>query len=197
VAIVKPTWLRSWLSKLNWTVLTWQINVGDAIESGIDWAIDQINNTLEWASLAYNWAIAAWDRITEVWSNILTTIAKEIRPLWNTVNVWWNRLNEWWSSASQAVLGWIDLAKDYALDLFHQTTTSINNVIAWLDTFKSLILPTLPNRREVSDNIEANVKPIRDKVNEHTTWLDLMRDFFTDPQQFIFDLLIKAIERFW
>lgn len=197
VRVTKPSWLRSWLSKLNWTILTWQVFIGDAIESSIDWAIDKINDTLEWATSGYNWAIAAWNRITEVYSNILATIARELQPLFNIVSAWWSRLDEWWSATSQTVLGWIDLVKASAYDLFHQATNTINSIIAWLDNFKSLILPFLANKRDVADAIEADVKPVRDEVNKHTTWLDLIKDFFTDPQQFLYDMLFKIIERFW
>ncbi|GAI69089.1 unnamed protein product [marine sediment metagenome] len=197
IRITKPPWLRSWLSKLNWTIFTWQVFIGDAIESGINWAIDKINVTLEWAIVGYNWGVAAFNKAIEIGQNILPAIARELQPLWNKVLTWWSELDEWWSTKRRLVLGWIDLAKAYARDLFLQATSSINSITGWLDNFKSLILPTLTNKRDVADAIEADVKPVRDEVNKHTNWLDMIIDLFTNPEQFFWDMLERMFRRFW
>jgi len=197
IRVTKPTWLRSWLSKLNWTIFTFEVFVGDAIESSIDWAIGKINDALEWAINGYNWAIAAWNRVIEIYNTLIATIAREIQPLLNITNTWWSRLSEWWITKSQLVLGWIDLARDYANDLFYQVAHTINNITAWLDNFKSLILPLLAYKRDVADTVETNIKPVRDEVNKHTTWLDMIVDLFTNPEQFFWDMLERMFKRFW
>jgi len=197
MAVYKPSWLRTWLNKLNWDILTWHIYVGDAIETGIDWTVDFINTALEWADAAYNWALAAWDKALETGRDLLTTINRQLQPLWDAIDAWRDRLSEWWFSTKDSVLAWINDARDYASDLFRQASTAIEGVAAWLDTFKRLTLPTLPNRKEVNDNIEAIIDPVRQEVNKHSSWLDLAKDFFTDPQQFLFDILQKMLERFW
>jgi hypothetical protein len=50
--------------------------------------------------------------------------------------------------------------------------------------------------REITDQIDTEVAPVRDEVNKHTTWLDLIKELFTDPERWLLDMIERTIARF-
>lgn len=219
MALTKPSWLRRALDLLNWDIFTWKVYIGDAVENGIDWALEWINWGIDKAAEALNWARDAWDKATGLWNDLVTRINQALEPVRNWIDTWKSRLAEWWSGVSTQVLAWIEAAKDWANDRIEDARRLIDRIdIAW-ENFRRDTLPRLldpawvrsffgagiasiadwwaTKAPWVRDTVETTVAPVRDEVNKHTTWLDLVKDFFSDPQQFIYDLLMKIFERFW
>lgn len=218
MAIYKPSWLRNLLDRLNWDVFTWKIYVGDAIESGIDWALGWINYAIDWAVTAYNWGKAAWDKAVEVGNELVRTINTEISRVRNKIDTWWGDLGEWFEGKKPTIEGWIAVALTPLRLLLSGVETVANAVsIAW-DDFKTDTLPKLldpswitsffgagiasisdwwaARHQEITDRIDTEVTPVRDEVNRHTSWLDLVKDLFTDPEKWLLDMIERMITRF-
>lgn len=219
MALSKPSWLRSMLDRLNWDIFTWKVYVGDAIELGIDWALDWINWSIDQASRAYNKALEAISAVVELAGELRSRINAEIYLVLNRISTWGSILSDWWSARRQDVKDWIEAAKDLLKDLIDDAWIAIGQInVAW-DNFRFNTLPGLVDFdnirawfgegfkslsdwwaarwQQIREANEAEIKPIRDEVNRHTTWLDLVREFFADPQQFLYDTMLKVIERFW
>ena len=213
MAIKKSPDLRNRLYSLNIKVFTWEWPVGDWIEDAIDWALDWINWGIDQAGVAYNRAIAAWDRANQVRSELFTAINREVGAVLDRISTWWGDLNTWWSARAQDVREWIMVARELVMDQVDSVRRLLDNLsVAW-DSFRKDTLPRLlsldrwtafwggayqsvtdwwaARRREVTDQIDAEVTPVRNEVNKHTTWLDLVQDLFTDPLGYILGRLEK------
>ena len=98
MALTKPGWLRSLLNKLNWDIFTWKVYVGDAIEDGIDWVIDWLNEAIKWG--------------TDAWNDL----CKETTKIWNKIDTWWSDLSDWWKTKVTWLRDLIDTAEDWLKD---------------------------------------------------------------------------------
>lgn len=203
MAVTKPSWLKSWLSRLNWDIFTWKLYVGDAIEDSIDWALEWINWGIDQATKANSQAWYAYWYAYDVYKDLRNIIADEVDDLWDRGFNWWSELGDWWSDKRQDVLDWIDDAKDYALDRIDD----VNRVLMLLeDAWESFRRDTLPGlldtswlqdffgrqvdnigewwaakRQEIDDIIEATTKPVRDELNKHLDTLTSAKQLFADP----------------
>jgi len=141
--IYKPSWLESWLSRLNWDILTWHIYIGDAIESGIDWALGKINNILEKAEEAYNWATITWDNL---WSEA-SKLWRDINSLWDSLKQQaqdlWGNITQWWNERYPIFYDWVTERwrsfTDWVIDVKNTALTTWNTEI--YPTLKSIDIP--------------------------------------------------------
>lgn len=219
MAISKPSWLRSWLSRLNWDIFTWKVYIGDAIEGAIDWAVGWINWGIDQAAKAYNWAQQALARANEVWRELTSIIYREVDRVAGQVSTWWSDLGDWWSAKAQDVKWWIDTARSFLQSQITSLGRSLDGLrIAW-DNYWRYVVPTLlsidkwtafwggawqnvtdwwgARLDQVRDLIETNVKPVRDEVNKHTSWFELIKELIDDPQKWLLNQIEKMLARFW
>jgi hypothetical protein len=219
MAISKPSWLRTWLEKLNWDILTWKVYVGDAIESGIDWAIGWINWGIYQAEQASNKAVAAWDKAVEVGRNAWNDLMKEVAPIWAQIDIWWSDLGEWWEGKKQDIREWIDAAEEVvgewwdslkqdfdklhlAWDNFWTTTwpqllKDFNTLLVNVGNFFTQTLPKLAAQLDITKALDNFRLEWKDLFN---FWGDRGKEvsaFFADPGEWLLDKIEKMLERFW
>jgi hypothetical protein len=219
MAITKPSWLRQLLGRLNWDIFTWKVYVGDAIEQGIDWALGWINWGIDQAGRAFNKAVAAFDYAVDLGRNTLAVIYREVDRIQSSISTWWSDLSEWWGAKLQDIKDRIQAARDWLQDRIDEAQQTVNKMLTAWDGFRTGILPGLlnttwirdffgrgvstiadwwaPRHREISEEIDAEVTPVRDEVNKHTTWLDLVKELFTDPEKWLLDMIERTLARFW
>ena len=219
MTVKKPSWLSQWLNLFNWDIFTWKVYAGDAIEHAIDWALQWVNWGIDQATLAYNKAVAAWYKAVELAGDLRSTIYRETGYLWNKVNQWAADLAEWWEGTSTKVRGWIDVAKSWAKERIDDAWKIINRVdVAW-DNFRRDTLPKLldtqwvisffgkgvhsisdwwaARRGEIDTRLDAEITPVRDEVNKHSSWLDLIKWLITNPLEWkdaAAETVLKTIE---
>ena len=197
VAVSKPSWLTRALDLLNWDIFTWKVYIGDAVEWAIDWTLVYLNNALDWAKVAYDWGVAAWDKAVEVGKDAWDDLQAEATKLGDKIIA----------------------AKDWAKERIDDANELIDKVDTAWDNFKRDTLPKLldtqwvrdffgrgvasisdwwaARRKEVGDLIDTEVTPVREEVNKHTSWLDLIKELFTDPEKWLLDMLERMLARFW
>jgi len=207
MAISKPSWLRNWLNRLNWDVLTWRIYVGDAIEAAIDWALIWINQAVTWGELAYNFARIAWYKAVEVYDDLLSLITSEVEDLWARVNTWLDDLGEWWLGKKDEILGWIDAVLSGLDDLrvawdnfWTATWPDWTGRLAFLqtawDNFWAVILPRLIDvdsiaewwtgkAGEVGEMIGTAIKETEPFWQGWSDFRESVSDFFADPMEWL------------
>lgn len=219
MAISKPSWLRSWLDTLNWDILTWHVYVGDAVESGIDWAIDWINWGITQAESAWNKAVAAWDKAVDVFWDLTATINWEVSRLWDSIGDWWDDLGEWWSTKVTWVRGLVDAASDFlkgliddvkrglaslsvAWDNFWTTTwpqllSDFNSLLVDVGNFFTQVLPGLATFLDISRAFEDFRLEWKDLFNFWEGFKDTIVAFFEDPEKWLLDKIETMLARFW
>ena len=219
MAISKPSWLRSLLDRLNWDILTWKVYVGDAIESGIDWAIGWINWGIYQAEQAWAKAVAAWDKAVEVGRNAWNDLQLEASKLWSQIDTWWSKLGDWWAAKKQDILGWIDVAKGYALGLFTNLNAVFNQLrntwdSFWQNTWPQLLkdfnallvkvgnfftqtLPRLAEKLDITKAFNDFRLEWKDLFNFWTGFKDTIVAFFEDPEEWLLKRIENMLARFW
>lgn len=218
MAVSKPGWLRSWLSRLNWDILVWKIYVGDAIEDAIDWSLAWINWGIDQANNAYNWALQALNRANEVWRELTSSLHREIHAITNRISTWWSELGEWWSARSADIRDWISIARSFLQDQLNVLGRALDNLrIAW-DNYWRDVVPTLlsidkwrafwggawqsisdwwgARLDQVKDLLATATDPITTEVNRLAGILDMIKDFIDDPLSYILGKLIKVTKAY-
>jgi hypothetical protein len=217
MALAKPSWLRILLDRLNWDIFTWKVYIGDAVERGIDWALDWINWAIDIGNKAAAKATSVWDSFVSLLHNVQATFNQEFARVWARVTTWASDLANWWSARAQDVRDWISAARDFALDRIADLRRILDSVDTWADTFRRTVLPKLLDTSwlrqafgasfssimdwwrarlpQVDERVETGVKPVRDEVNKHTTWLDLLKKLLTSPEEWLLDLFESMLKR--
>ena len=219
MAILKPGWLETALSWLNWDIFAWKVYIGDAIESAIDWVLTWINVQFDLVDKAQKEAEAARDLViqteklvrhdfefqdqqirTEVDSldaELRSVIEDETLTLEQKIlkagQVFANWITAVFGSFVREVnrfLAWLQGRTDYI-------EGQVNAVAGWWGTFKSQILPDLPTKAQVEELIEKDLAATREEVNRHTNIFALSWDFFTDPVKFAYTIFDEVMRRFW
>ncbi|MBU2060074.1 MAG: hypothetical protein KKB38_20380, partial [Gammaproteobacteria bacterium] len=49
----------------------------------------------------------------------------------------------------------------------------------------------------ISDETEAKLDPVRQGVNRNASWLEMIKSFIDDPEDFLYRAVDRIIERFW
>ena len=195
--VSKPTWLSRMLGLLNWDIFTWKVYIGDAVENAIDWALKWVNWGISQAERAYDKAVDAWYKALEVY-----------RELQSLINTYIARAYDY-----------IDATKSYLRELINDVKAIANKVDTAWDNFRHDTLPKLldtqwvrdffgrgisnisewwaARRGEIDSRLDAEIDPVREEVNKHSSWLDLIKDLFTDPEKWLLDRIESMIARFW
>lgn len=219
MAIYKPSWLRSALSRLNWDIFTWKVYVGDAIESGIDWAIDWLNWAIYQGEQAWSKAVAAWDKAVEIGQNLLSTIYSEVGKLANRISTWWSDLGEWWTTRQPIIQGWIDVARGWLNDRLNwvqggldqlrqkwdnfwtstwpQLLRDFNALVVQVGNFFTQTLPRLAEKLDITKAFNDFRLEWKDLFNFWSGFKDSIVAFFEDPEKWLLDKIEKMLARFW
>ncbi len=179
--ITKPSWLRSWLDNLNWDILVWHVYVGDAIESGIDWAIDHINDALDWGIDAWNKAVDAWNKAVEVYNLLLSRINSEVHKLLDKIDAWWDGLDDWWAGKYTTVKDWVAAKLQPIKDALVSLQRWLTQLDTWWDNFKMETLPNLIDKVTFWDNVRAETDPIKEEQAKQGIIIDSFKLFFNNP----------------
>ena len=226
MTVSKPSWLRSWLDKLNFDIFTWKVYIGDAIERAIDWALGWINWGISQANLAWNNAVAAWNKAVEVSKELTTLINKSISKVYDKIDTWWDDLKEWWEGKRDLIRDWIDEAEQWLLDRIDDVKRGLASLTTSWDNFRRYTLPNLIDltwwtsfwggkfatitdwwgikKQEISDTIDVVVKPVRDEVNKHLDTLEKVKQLLSDPldwkdhfARWVMNTLESILARLW
>jgi len=195
--VSKPTWLSRVLGLLNWDIFTWKVYIGDAVENAIDWALQWVNWGIDQANIAYNKAVDAWNKALEVYRDLRALVYSEVQKAINlaaTAKDWLNdRIDDAWQVINKVDTAWDNfrtqtlpklLDTQWVIGFFGKKISSITD---WWS----------PKKQEITDQIDTEVTPIRDELNKHSSWLDLIKDLFTDPEKWLLDRIESMLARFW
>ena len=195
--VSKPTWLSRVLGLLNWDIFTWKVYIGDAVEHAIDWALQWVNWGIDQANIAYNKAVDAWNKALEVYRDLRALVYSEVQKAINlaaTAKDWLNdRIDDAWQVINKVDTAWDNfrtqtlpklLDTQWVIGFFGKKISSITD---WWS----------PKKQEITDQIDTEVTPIRDELNKHSSWLDLIKDLFTDPEKWLLDRIESMLARFW
>ncbi len=192
-----PGWLRDWLNGLNWDILGWEVYVGAAILSGIDWLLSFINLSYDWAQTAFNWAQSAYQNANDLFNAANTIIQFWVVDFTNKLDLLRSQIGAGFGFTVSDILAWIGTAVDQAiaglgnilsLDVFllwwgHVGTTFTD----WWDSARASVL----------EAVEATVKPIRDQVNQSAGAIELLTSPGDAALRWLWDRITTAIVRLW
>lgn len=215
----KPPWLRDLLAGLNWTFMGVNLYIGDAVERAIDLVFDW----LTWLDSVANQAIAvaedAFSYVDNLRISLLTFFSQEIDNIRSEISSWWGELSDWWL----AKRAWIHSQIDYATQGLSQLRVSWSNfwTVTWpqwtgevaglkanWSNFWTLTFPTLVSftwlgswwgsrLTEVDLLISSALRtwfPFYDQLA--SLWSGIA-EFFTDPEEWLYQAADRIIERFW
>lgn len=185
MALIKPDWLESWLNNLNWDILGWQIYVGDAIESAIDFVLTWINNIAEWAA-----SVVAWlDELRQEIIDGFNVFVEWLNELWNTltniVETWWDSLAEWWSARIEDVKDLIAVAVQWVNERIDDVKTVLDSIAEWWENFTTVILPELASKFDITAAFDDFMLKWQDLFNTFEEFKQGIWDFFTDPLEWL------------
>lgn len=183
--IRKPDWLVSFLNQLHWKIITWDIDIGTPIETTIDWVLEPVNAIAEWVAQAVAW----WEEFRQ-----------EVVDFFNLVREWINQviafidgikdrifalIGEWWLGVIDTIKGWIEIARQFVIDLIDILQVTVNRVVTAWDNFWTDILPGLASKLDVSDLINNALLPFRNLLN----WFEQVKtdlgEFFANPWEWL------------
>lgn len=188
-------YLSGFTSKLGgffWDAGHWYDSVEERLQAAFSW--DTIRSLIEatWPALnsLITWFYSWTDRVRDV-------------------------INEWWMSTMGHVDNVVDNALTGIRTLIDDITGTLYYYVGQWQQFQSTTLRTLLSVQfwqsfwggtfgsisewwavqinVVTELIETNIAPMRDVVNQHTTWLEPVKEFITDPEEFI----LKLLARLW
>ncbi|GAI79073.1 unnamed protein product, partial [marine sediment metagenome] len=136
MAISKPSWLRTWLDRLNWDIFTWKVYVGDAVERALDWALDWINWAIARGEAAWSRAGVAIDKAIELAKDLGKTIDREIDKILARITTWGDNLGNWWETKKEWIRDRIDLAREKLEDLIDDVERGFASLDAAWDSFR-------------------------------------------------------------
>lgn len=163
--------------------------------------------------------ILTWDSIYSLILSYFPNLNNVLSWFSNWINYVWGQIDSWWQSTKETVEVWIDNAVDLAFaawdwlvdgfntlqtawDNFKTKIPTIDEILAWFGDWWATILSRLRDwgllsGLEISDLIDSVIRtwfPFYDTLFE--LWNDI-RDFFTDPEAWIYEKLDNFFERFW
>lgn len=195
--ISKPYWLQSWLGNLNWDILGWHIDVGNAVEIAIDWVLDPVNNIITFARTLYDDIINVWTSLVNTASWLDSEIKIGLGNLSSSIGSWWSNLDTWWDSKWTDILAFGQTIKGYTDSLFATVKADANNLFSMWDDFYHDVYPYLAKFTDLADLKTSILSDISDVINFVGNYKKIISDFFTDPIQWIADRLEQIIERIW
>lgn len=171
------------------------------------WAEDAISDILDFGDIWsyfetwFNWAEWAWDWVVDAWYNVTSII------------------DSWWLTMSATVQGWIDSARSELLDLYDNLANelislweswssfevkipTLDQIIAWWSGWTGEVLSVVNSwwtgaLVEVAGLID-NAFTVREGLwSGWQDWRDQVVEFFTDPEEWLYQAVDRIIERFW
>lgn len=192
-----PGWLRSWLLLLNWDIFAWQIHVGDALLTAIQWVVDGLNQVYEWGQRGAAAAQDAWSHAGELFQTAQTNLNAWTSYLYNLITAWPGQLSEWWWATRTDVLDWIDSAVQNTLAGV-QGFLSFDWFTAWWGNTTTSFADWWEARRlAVLEWIDVSVAPVRNQVNRLTEVSDLLTSPGDTALRWLWDRITTAIVRLW
>ena len=163
-----------WIASLLTDAHTWAGTIAQMVSQGISWEL--------------------------VWSYILQRFPK-LEELRDWFSYWWTwvdqRVTNWWAETKTGVISWINAAKDWAWLWIEYLEGRVNGLqVAW-DSFVTTTLPTLPNWLDIDELIKSwftNLSPLWEGWQD---WRDKVAEFFSDPEQWLYDRIDSFFERYW
>lgn len=197
MAIIKPTWLKTWLDRLHWDIFTWHIEVGAAIEDAIDWVIDWLNWLVETVYSLGDQIRDYWDSLYDFVVELSEKVNREINRLLNEIDAWWDDLAEWWQVKRAEVSSWIGIATRPLYDWVNELQISINEFNIRWDNFWTTTYPQLID----TTKLDLSLRGLRQELEPFWEgWQDLkgkVAEFFADPEEWLYKAVDRIIERFW
>lgn len=218
MALYKPSWLRDFLNRFNFDIFTWHVYIGDVVETAVDWTIEGINNALDWGVSAYNLARSIIDTFKDRVTAAISGVINSVNYALNWIYSWPSRIASWWDGAKGDFKDWVrTLLYDVnsAISSVGRTANSLST--KWQD-FVTSTLPGLldwswvrsffgagiasisdwwrPQRDQLRDERQAELQPVIERVNEHDSWLDSVRELFSDPEKWLLDRIESMLARF-
>lgn len=160
------------------------------------------------ASQIYTYFKAYFDAAVNAWSWVQAAVAN-VRAV----------IEDWWSATSSDVLGWIDAAKQWAglridslqdqLDELRVMVQDIpgalpdlSAILEWFTDWPGRVLEVITtwwagHLLEIGDLIDGTIKTWFPFYDELAALWGEIREFFTDPEQWIYSRLDSFFERFW
>jgi len=203
----------------------WVPNIlGDWFRSAGDWFwdawawFDKAASWYEGVVTAISGIITAFDI-----SDIISDFVRTLGAIWSWISDWWTNvasvIGTWWTAVSDTVLDWIATAVDVFGDVVDTVQTAINALSTAWSTFTTETLPELlsldwvrgfwglgidqisdwwtPTHTAVSEETEVVVKPVRDQVNEHSNWFDLIKDLINKPAEWLLAMIERMVVELW
>ena len=211
MAVTKPSWLKSFLNKLNWDIFTWKVYVGDAIESAIDWVIDGLNWVTERVTEALNRIATWWTDLGDWWLTRVDIIKGLIKTVLETLTTWGTVLRDWWDTRVNLIKGWIGVAADFLKSLIDNVSKGLNKLTVLWDNFWTSTWPqftknfndiwvkvgnfftvTLPT---LASNLNV-VKAFNDFRLEWSTLLNFWGEYWKGVIEFFINPLDWLLDRF-
>jgi len=165
------------------------------------------------------WAEDVWAKVQSIWtSDGILGLIKWWFPWLYDVGEWfygrWNwflsSVGDWWNSTKTTVLGWIDIAKEWALELIEDTNRrltelqpvwdffkgkleNVENVLNWYFEWKDRVIAAVirwgfVTALDVAGLIAAAFLEREDLWAGWQDFRDKIADFFTDPLEFLWTL---------
>jgi len=192
-------WLSETFADLSWAFYDFG--------NWIDYVASQVTQILSWST---------------IWSYILSYVPN-LTQLRDWFYNWWTNVTSvvtsWWSSMQWTVQGWISTA----VQPFNAMLTAWNNFWnntwpSWVTNFNSLqvawnnfwtvTFPTLVNFTWLTTWWDSRLLDVQVLIGSAFTlreglwagwqdWKGSVAEFFTDPEQWVYDRLDSFFERFW
>jgi len=163
--------------------------------------------------------VFSWDI---VWSYILTVVPN-LEDLRDWFYNWWPNVYgvvaEWWAATSWTVRAWIDQAAGNTMTFINQVETSLADLRDAWDTFRTItwpgmlsdlagvrtawedfisgILPNLATWTGVGELVESTLRSWFPFYDDLAALWGGIREFFTDPEDWLYKSIDRIIERFW
>lgn len=131
----------------------------------------------------------------------------------------WNTVDDWWDSTKIVVYGWVSEARQFlqvqvdsislslntlqiSWDSFKAKIPSIDNLLTWFAGWQVAVLTTinswwsdkLLDIRGLINTAFLEYQPFWEGWQD---WRDKVAEFFTDPEEWLYDKMDEWFERFW
>jgi hypothetical protein len=194
---IKPWWVENLLNNLNWDILGWQIYVGDAIESAIDWVLNLFNTVIMWVENLQDWFEDFRQEVLDGFNTFVDWLEDLYQRTLGLIDGIYESISAWWSDRVDDILDIVYTVRDGILDFVGDVIDTVEAIAIWWENFRYDILPELLTFSFLTDWWRGVSRDIIDAINQNTEWLDMIRDFIDDPAQFVYNKLDEFFERFW
>lgn len=173
----------------------------------LNWAASRIDQILSISTIQsyfqafINYASWAWSWISNAWSNVTSIINTWWSSTQQTILVWINNAAEWLQAQVDGLGVWVSNLQASVNNLLAQIP-SINELIAWFSDWWPKILTPLTswwNEKllDIESLVQSEIKDWFPFYDELTSLWNSIKEFFTDPEDWLYKAVDRIIERFW